>query len=129
MLLQAITIADHRYERTLKKVDFIQKHIFPGGFLPSVTALTAAMTRAGGLRTVHREDIGPHYAETLRRWRQSFFREIDQIRALGFDERFLRMWEFYLCYCEGGFRERDIGAVQMLLARPAGPGADTSRTN
>jgi cyclopropane-fatty-acyl-phospholipid synthase len=118
MLLQAITIADQRYEQALKAVDFIQKHIFPGGFLPSVTALVAAMTRSGDLRTVHLEDIGPHYAETLARWRQNFSRQIDRVRALGFDERFIRMWAFYLGYCEGGFRERDIGTVQMLLAKP-----------
>jgi cyclopropane-fatty-acyl-phospholipid synthase len=119
MLLQAITIADQRYEQALREVDFIQRHIFPGGFLPSVTALTAAMTRRSDLRTVHLEDIGPHYAETLARWRASFLGQLDRVRALGFDERFIRMWDFYLCYCEGGFRERDIGTVQMLLAKPA----------
>jgi cyclopropane-fatty-acyl-phospholipid synthase len=118
MLLQAITIVDQRYEAALKEVDFIQKHIFPGGFLPSVSALAAAMTRASDLRTVHLEDIGPHYAETLARWRANFLRRIEAVRALGFDDRFVRMWEFYLCYCEGGFRERDIGSVQMLLAKP-----------
>jgi cyclopropane-fatty-acyl-phospholipid synthase len=118
MLLQAITIADQRYERALREVDFIQKHIFPGGFLPSVSALTAAMARASDLRTLHLEDIGPHYAETLRHWRQNLRRAIDRVRALGFDEGFLRMWDFYLCYCEGGFRERDLGTVQMLLAKP-----------
>ncbi len=118
MLLQAITIADQRYEQALTEVDFIQKHIFPGGFLPSVTALTAAMTRGSDLRTLHLEDIGPHYAETLSRWRANFFTQIDRIRALGFDERFIRMWDFYLSYCEGGFRERDIGTVQMVLAKP-----------
>ncbi len=118
MLLQAITIADQRYREALREVDFVQKHIFPGGFLPSVTALTAAMTRAGDLRTQHLEDIGPHYAETLARWRDNFFHVLEQVRALGFDERFTRMWEFYLCYCEAGFRERDIGTVQMLLAKP-----------
>ena len=118
MLLQAITIADQRYEQALGQVDFIQKHIFPGGFLPSVTALANAMTRASDLRAVYLEDIGPHYAETLARWRANFFRQIDAVRALGFDERFIRMWDFYLAYCEGGFRERDIGTVQMLLAKP-----------
>ena len=118
MLLQAITIADQRYEASLTEVDFIQKHIFPGGFLPSVTALTAAMTRSGDLRTVHLEDLGPHYAETLCHWRQNFSDQIGPIRALGFDERFIRMWVFYLGYCEAGFRERGIGAVQMLLAMP-----------
>jgi cyclopropane-fatty-acyl-phospholipid synthase len=118
MLLQAITIADQRYAAALKEVDFIQKHIFPGGFLPSVTALAGAMTRACDLRTVHLEDIGPHYAETLARWRDNFLGRLDAVRGLGFDTRFIRMWHFYLSYCEGGFRERDLGTVQMLLAKP-----------
>jgi cyclopropane-fatty-acyl-phospholipid synthase len=125
MLLQAITIADQRYEAALKEVDFIQKHIFPGGFLPSITALAAAMTRASDLRTVQLEDIGPHYAETLARWRQNFLHQLDAVRALGYPERFIRMWLFYLCYCEGGFRERDIGTVQMLLAKPGWRGDPT----
>lgn len=123
MLLQAITIADQRYERALKEVDFIQKHIFPGGFLPSVTALAAAMTQASDLKVVQLEDIGPHYAETLAHWRRNFLAALDGVRALGFDERFIRMWLFYLCYCEGGFRERDISAVQMLLAKPGWRGS------
>ncbi|MDR3394437.1 MAG: cyclopropane-fatty-acyl-phospholipid synthase [Parasulfuritortus sp.] len=118
MLLQAITIADQRYEMALREVDFIQKHIFPGGFLPSITALAGAMTRSGDLRTAHLEDIGPHYAETLSRWRDNFLSRIEQVRALGFDDRFIRMWTFYLSYCEGGFHERDIGTIQMLLAKP-----------
>lgn len=118
MLLQAITIADQRYAQALREVDFIQKHIFPGGFLPSVTALTAAMTAASDLRTVQLEDIGPHYAETLAHWRRNFLAAQDAVRALGFDARFIRMWLFYLSYCEGGFRERDLGTVQMLLAKP-----------
>jgi len=118
MLLQAITIADQYYDAALSEVDFIQKHIFPGGFLPSVTALTAALTRASDLRTVHLEDIGPHYAETLARWRSNFFARLDGVRAQGFDERFVRMWDFYLCYCEAGFRERHLGTVQMLLVKP-----------
>ncbi|NCA87726.1 MAG: class I SAM-dependent methyltransferase [Gammaproteobacteria bacterium] len=123
MLLQAITIADQRYQAALKEVDFIQKHIFPGGFLPSVTAMASAMTRACDLKIVHLEDIGPHYAETLARWRDNFVRRLDAVRALGFDERFIRMWRFYLSYCEGGFRERDLGTVQMLLAKPGWRGA------
>lgn len=118
MLLQAITIADQRYDAALKEVDFIQKHIFPGGFLPSVTALTGAMTRAGDLRTLHLEDIGVHYAETLARWRANFLGQLEAVRALGYPETFIRMWLFYLSYCEAGFRERDIGTVQMLLAKP-----------
>jgi cyclopropane-fatty-acyl-phospholipid synthase len=118
MLLQAITIADQRYRAALGAVDFIQKHVFPGGFLPSVTALAAAMTAASDLRTVHMEDIGPHYAETIARWRANFSGRIDQVRAMGYSESFIRLWEFYLCYCEGGFRERALGTVQMLLTKP-----------
>lgn len=118
MLLQAITIRDQLYRKALREVDFIQRYIFPGGFLPSVTALAAAFTGNSDLRAVQLEDIGPHYAETLARWRDNFHARSDEIRGLGFDERFMRMWEFYLCYCEGGFRERQIGTVQMLLAKP-----------
>jgi len=118
MLLQAITIADQHYEQARRSVDFIQRHIFPGSTIPSVTAMTGSLTRASDLRLVHLEDIGPHYATTLRRWRENFFRNLEAIRALGYPGSFLRMWEFYLCYCEGGFEERAIGDVQMLLAKP-----------
>jgi len=119
MFLQAITIADQRYEQALHEVDFIQKHIFPGGFLPCVQALSTAMSRASDLRIVQLDDIGPHYANTLAAWRECFLARLDEVRALGFDDRFIRMWLFYLCYCEGGFRERDLGTVRMVLARPA----------
>ncbi len=128
MLLQAITIADQRYELALREVDFIQKHIFPGGFLPSVTALANALTRSSDMRAVHLEDIGPHYAETLAQWRHNFLGRLAEVRALGFDDRFIRMWVFYLCYCEGGFRERDIGTVQMLLAKPGWRGGNPEPT-
>jgi cyclopropane-fatty-acyl-phospholipid synthase len=118
MLLQAITIADQRYEAARRSVDFIQRYIFPGSTIPSVTALLAAATRGSDLRLVHLEDIGPHYATTLHHWRQNFDRNRPAIGALGYSERFLRMWEFYFCYCEGGFLERAIGDAQMLLAKP-----------
>ncbi len=118
MLLQAITIADQEYERAKRAVDFIQRYIFPGGCLPSVAALTASVARATDLRPVHLEDIGPHYALTLHHWRERYHANLDQVRAMGFTESFIRMWEFYLCYCEGGFRERAIGAAQLLLAKP-----------
>ncbi|MFP5504867.1 MAG: class I SAM-dependent methyltransferase [Gammaproteobacteria bacterium] len=118
MLLQAITIADQRYEQALRSVDFIQRHIFPGGCLPSVTAICNAMTRATDLRVEHLEDIGVDYARTLREWRHNFHARLDQVRSLGYPESFIRMWEFYLCYCEGGFEERAIGTVQMLLTKP-----------
>ncbi len=118
MLLQAITIADHRYQAALKSVDFIQKYIFPGCCIPSVGALTQAIAGASDMRLVHLEDIGPHYATTLKLWRQNVFGKLDRVRALGYSESFLRMWEFYLCYCEGGFAERALGDAQMLLVKP-----------
>jgi cyclopropane-fatty-acyl-phospholipid synthase len=118
MLLQAITIADRQYEAALKSVDFIQRYIFPGSCIPSVSALSASIARSTDMGLFHLEDIGPDYATTLRRWRENFFARIDEVRALGYPERFIRMWEFYLCYCEGGFEERAIGDVHMLLAKP-----------
>ncbi|HZW60584.1 MAG TPA: cyclopropane-fatty-acyl-phospholipid synthase family protein [Woeseiaceae bacterium] len=118
MCLQAITIADQRYEAARRSVDFIQRYIFPGGGLPSVTAITASLTRSSDLRVVHCEDIGPHYATTLRHWHDRFSASIDAIRALGYTEQFIRLWKYYLCYCEAAFIERAIGNVQMLMARP-----------
>jgi len=115
MLLQAITIRDQLYEQALASVDFIQRFIFPGSFIPSVSALTESIARATEMKLVHLEDIGPHYAITLRHWRERFFGHIDQVRGLGLPESFIRMWEFYLCYCEGGFAEGQLGDVQMLL--------------
>ena len=117
-LIQAITIEDHRYLQALKSVDFIKRYIFPGSFIPSVSAITGAAARASDLRLVNLEDIGPSYATTLNHWRQRFMAQLDRVRALGYDERFIRMWEFYLCYCEGGFIERSIGDVHLLFARP-----------
>jgi len=121
MLLQSITIADQRYESARRSVDFIQRHIFPGSCIPSITAMAQSITRASDLRLVDLEDIGPHYATTLAHWRRNFLRNIDAVRGLGYPERFIRMWEFYLCYCEGGFAERALGDVHMLLARPPLP--------
>ena len=118
MLLQAITITDREYAGALKRVDFIKKYIFPGSFIPSVTALCDSITRSSDLRLFHLEDLTPNYAETLKNWRIRMFNNIERVRALGYPEEFIRMWEFYLCYCEGGFRERYIGDVQMLLTRP-----------
>jgi cyclopropane-fatty-acyl-phospholipid synthase len=117
-LIQAITLEDHRYERALRNVDFIQRFIFPGSFIPSVAAMTGAMARATDLKLFHLEDIGPSYAITLRQWRERFDAKLEQVRALGYPERFIRMWHFYLAYCEGGFLERSIGDVQLLLAKP-----------
>jgi cyclopropane-fatty-acyl-phospholipid synthase len=119
MLLQAITIQDQLYEQALRSVDYIQRYIFPGSFIPSVTALANAITAGSDLKIFQLEDIGPHYARTLAEWRRNFFANLPQVRALGYPESFVRLWEFYLCYCEGGFQERQLGNVQLLLTRPA----------
>ncbi len=118
MLLQAITIQDQIYEEALGSVDFIQRYIFPGSFIPSVTAIADSVRRATDMKVFHLEDIGAHYATTLSRWRENFFARIDDVRRLGYPESFIRMWDFYLGYCEGGFLERQLGDVQMLLTKP-----------
>jgi len=118
MLLQAITLQDQFYRQALKSVDYIQRYVFPGSFIPSVTALLESMTRATDLKLFHLEDIGPHYARTLRTWRERFFRNLGKVRELGYPDSFVRLWEYYLCYCEGGFLERQLGTVQMLLTKP-----------
>jgi cyclopropane-fatty-acyl-phospholipid synthase len=117
-MLQAITIEDHRYGRALREVDFIKRFVFPGSFIPSVAALLEAKTRACDLALVQLDDFGPSYALTLQAWRQRFLAARARIQALGYHHRLLRLWEFYLCYCEGGFRERSIGVAQMLFAKP-----------
>ena len=122
-LVQAITIEDRRYAKALREVDFIKRHIFPGSFIPSVGALSGAIAYAGDLRLVNLEDIGPSYALTLQAWRERFLQRLPEVRALGYDERFVRMWEFYLAYCEAGFREQALGDVQLLLHRARTPAA------
>ena len=118
MLLQAITIADQRYEEARRSVDFIQRFIFPGSTIPSVTAMLESVTRASDLRLTHLEDTGVHYVKTLAHWRRNLLLHLPEVMALGYSASFVRLWEFYLCYCEAGFAERVLGDVQMLLARP-----------
>jgi cyclopropane-fatty-acyl-phospholipid synthase len=118
MLLQGITIADQRYDQYKKGVDFIRRYIFPGGCLTSVTDMSHTMTRHTDMRIIHLEDIGSHYATTLRHWHERFFARIDEVREQGYTDAFIRMWQFYLCYCESAFTERAIGNVQMLIMRP-----------
>jgi cyclopropane-fatty-acyl-phospholipid synthase len=118
MLLQAITIRDQFYRNALKSVDFIKRFIFPGSFIPSVQALVDSVARSSDLKLFHLEDIGPHYARTLRLWRERLMAAQGQILSQGFPDSFLRMWEYYLAYCEGGFEERQLGDVQMLLTKP-----------
>lgn len=117
-VFQAITIEDQRYQQALESVDFIKRHIFPGSFIPCVSKLVGSSARYTDLRLINLEDIGQSYAITLRNWRQRFLEQHEAVRALGYDQRFMRMWEFYLAYCEGGFIERAIGNVQLLFARP-----------
>jgi len=123
MVLQAITMIDQDFERYKNSVDFINRYIFPGGCIPSVTAMLNAVTQATDMRMLHLEDITSHYAETLRRWRSGFLGNLEHIREMGFDERFVRMWGYYLAFCEGGFEERVIGDVQIVLAKPGWRGA------
>lgn len=116
-LIQAITIEDQRYEKALRGVDFIKKHIFPGSFIPSITTLLDSVTKKTSCVLVNLEDFGFDYALTLWNWRERFEREIENILEMGFDQRFIRMWRFYLSYCEGGFRERSLSDVQMLFVK------------
>jgi cyclopropane-fatty-acyl-phospholipid synthase len=118
MLLQAITIQDQRYDSARRSVDFIRRHIFPGSCIPSVAALSRAVARATDLKLYHLEDIGPHYATTLARWRENLLRHAGAARAMGLDDEFLRKWEFYFSYCEAGFAERALGDVQALFVKP-----------
>ncbi|MEM9316639.1 MAG: cyclopropane-fatty-acyl-phospholipid synthase family protein [Pseudomonadota bacterium] len=118
MVIQAITIPDRRYERARRSVDYIKRYIFPGGCLPSLEVIAQHIARDTDLQMVHLRDITLDYAVTLAEWRRRFMDRLEKVRAMGFDERFIRMWEFYLCYCEGGFRERIIGTAQIAFAKP-----------
>jgi cyclopropane-fatty-acyl-phospholipid synthase len=119
MLLQAITIQDQFYEAQLRSVNFIQRYVFPGSFIPSINAIAGSLRRATDLKIFHLQDIGPHYARTLASWRRNFFEHLGAVRKLGFNEQFIRLWEFYLCSCEGMFAERTLGDAQLLLTKPA----------
>jgi len=117
-LIQAITMADQTYDEYRKSVDFIQRYIFPGSSLPSSAAMTEVTARVTDLRLLNLEDIGLHYATTLNHWRLNFFEKIDQVRQQGYPERFIRMWNYYLCYCEAAFLERAISDVLLVLSKP-----------
>jgi cyclopropane-fatty-acyl-phospholipid synthase len=119
-LVQAITIPDQDFEASKRSVEFIKRYIFPGGSLPSVWSMCDSVKRATDFRILHLEEISSYYARTLAEWRRRFRAAAGELRDRGYPERFLRMWDFYFCYCEGGFRERVIGTVQLLLERPRG---------
>jgi cyclopropane-fatty-acyl-phospholipid synthase len=116
-VIQVITIPDQRERSYRRRPDFIQRAIFPGGHLPSLTSMATAMTRRSALYVEDLENIGIHYAETLRRWRERFLSQLDEVRALGFDDTFVRLWEFYLAYCEGAFLARYLNDLQLVLTR------------
>ena len=118
MLLQSIIITDYLYEEAKQFSDFIKTYIFPGSCIPSISKLCESSAKATDMRLFHLEDITPHYAKTLNHWRHNFSNNRQKIQDLGFSEEFIRLWNFYFCYCEGGFIERQIGAVQMIFTKP-----------
>jgi cyclopropane-fatty-acyl-phospholipid synthase len=109
---------ERHYKTYLRESDWIKRYIFPGAELASIASVLQSAGRVGTLQLAHLEDIGEHYALTLRAWRERFMGRLDEVRALGFGRRFERMWEYYLAYCEGGFLEHYIGDAQLLLAKP-----------
>ncbi len=117
-LIQAITISDQRFEKAKQEVDFIQRYIFPGGCLPSNAVIASNVSQYTDMQIVDLQDITQDYAQTLKDWREAFFNNINSVKAMGFDDAFIAMWDYYLCYCEGGFRERIIHTAQILLAKP-----------
>ena len=117
-LIQAITIKDQRYSKAIQSVDFIQKYIFPGSCIPSITAIQNSLTNSTDLVINDIRDIGHHYARTLADWRKRFLKNKQEIRKLGFDNKFLRMWLFYFAYCEGGFEEKVISDIHLHITKP-----------
>ena len=118
LALQVITSPDSRYDSLRKGVDWIQKHIFPGSLLPSVAAINGAINRTGDLTLVDLKDIGLHYAQTLKLWYEQFNVNLPTVKTLGFDDTFIRKWNYYFCYCEAAFAMRNINVMQLVYARP-----------
>jgi cyclopropane-fatty-acyl-phospholipid synthase len=118
MLLQAITMDDRAYDVEKAGASFINTYVFPDGCLPSLEVIGRCVARRTDMQTLALEDLTPHYAETLRRWRENFLTNVDRLEARGYDRRFRRLWTLYLSYCEAGFAERRIGDVMLLLAKP-----------
>ena len=117
MLIQAITVPDQRYRYARNSVDFIQRYIFPGGSLPGHEVVMSSIRKYTDMQMIGMEEMGEDYAKTLEVWRQRFLSRLDEVKALGFDDVFIRMWDYYLCYCQGAFEERVIGTSQILLAK------------
>jgi len=106
------------YSQYLRSVDFIQRFVFPGGCLPSLGSILASVARTTEFRLVHSQDFSPHYAETLRHWRDAFNRQLDAVRTLGYSEELIRLWNYYLCYCEAAFEERAVGVILIQFDMP-----------
>ena len=121
MLLQTITMNEQRFSQYLKQSDWIQKYIFPGAQLASLRGVLDSLAHATRLSLFHAEDMGAHYARTLAAWRERFLARIAGVKALGFDDRFIRMWDYYLAFCEGAFLERHISDFQLLLTKNYNP--------
>lgn len=117
-LIQAITIEDHRYKQALKSVDFIKRYIFPGSFIPCVSAVVSSAAKVSNLRMINLEDFGESYAKTLNHWKSRFVNNLDLVKEQGYSEEFIRMWLFYFSYCEGGFIEKTISDTHLLFAKP-----------
>ena len=115
MLLQVITTGDQYYDRYRRSVDFIQRYVFPGSLCPALGAIVASLGRTTDLRITHLEDLTEDYVQTLRCWRARFLDRVDEVRALGYPDRFVRLWDYYLQYCEAGFAERHVGDLQLVL--------------
>ncbi len=118
LALQVITCPDSRFESLRNGVDWIQKHIFPGTLLPSVAAINQAINSTGDLTLLDLKEFGLHYAKTLGIWREEFNKKLSDVKKLGFDDAFIRKWNYYLGYCEGAFAMRNINVMQMIYARP-----------
>jgi len=122
LVIQVITSPDSRYESLRKGVDWIQKHIFPGSLLPSVGAINRSINKTGDLTMVDLKDIGLDYAKTLKLWHDAFNANLAKVRSLGFDDTFIRKWNYYLCYCEAAFAMRNINVMHLVYTRPNNTG-------
>ena len=118
MLLQDITIADQKYKQYVGTVDFIQRYIFPGGSLPSNSRMVQLIAEKSDMVVRQIDDFGFDYARTIKEWRTRFHKAFSKLQQKGYDEKFRRLWDFYLCYCQGGFLERSISVVHVVATRP-----------
>ena len=116
--IQVITSPDSRYNDLKKGIDWIQKHIFTGSLLPSIAILNKSVNGTGDLNLINLEEMGLHYSRTLKQWRKNFNEKLDEVKSMGFNEEFIRKWNYYLSYCEAAFEMRNINVVQMVYAKP-----------